>query len=52
MVFAKNTFSNISLILIVITTVTKVCHCELESSPDALIKEDDTVTFWCATGNE
>ena len=52
MVFAKNTFIHISLMLIVITTFTKVCYCELEASPDALIKEDDTVTLWCATGNE
>ena len=37
-------------ILVFITAIINVCHCELESSPDTLIKEEETVTLWCGTG--
>ena len=49
---ARRIAGHIVLIFVMITTFSNVCHCELESSSDTLIKEEETVTLWCATGNE
>ena len=52
MVQARSIIGHIVLVFVLITAIANVCHCELESSSDTLIKEEETVTLWCATGNE
>ena len=52
MVQVRRIAGHIVLIFVIFTAITNVCHCELESSSGTLIKEEETVTLWCATGNE
>ena len=53
MVLARRIAGYIVPILVIITTKTNVFDCVVfERSPDKLIKEEETVTLWCATRNE
>ena len=40
------------LTIVVLLSITGKCFCEMETSAETLIKEDDRVTLWCSSGME